>query len=230
MELVQGEMLKCPAPLEYAKQIAEALEAAHEKGIIHRDLKPGNIMVTPEGVVKVLDFGLAFVATEKSSDPMNSPTLTMRATEAGMIMGTAAYMSPEQASGKAVDKRVDIWSFGVVLWEMLTGKRLFTGETISHTLADVLKGQIDFDKLPKETPGNIRDLLRRCLTRDIKMRLQSIGDARIVLQEYLAGGTEVPLQAEARATWLALGCGGSAGTCRRCGLVARDAAGGVAYR
>ena len=107
MELVEGETLKCPAPLEYAKQIAEALEAAHEKGITHRDLKPGNVMITPEGVVKVLDFGLAFVAQDKSGDPMNSPTLTMRATEAGMIMGTAAYMSPEQASGKPVDKRSD---------------------------------------------------------------------------------------------------------------------------
>src|SRR6202140_3563681 len=157
MELVAGSTLSVPQPLEtalnYAKQIAEALEAAHEKGITHRDLKPGNIMVTPDGVVKVLDFGLAAVAqgsASDASDPVNSPTLTMRATEAGMIMGTAAYMSPEQASGKPVDKRADIWSFGVVLWEMLTGKHLFGGETISHTLADVLPKEPDLQPGPAE--------------------------------------------------------------------------------
>ena len=142
---------------------------------------------------------------------MNSPTLTMRATQAGMIMGTAAYMSPEQASGKPVDKRADIWSFGVVLWEMLTGRRLFDGETISHTLADVLRGPIDFDKLPKDTPRAIRDLLRRCLNRDLKMRLRSIGDARIVLQEYLADPGGRGLKSFGRA-WpcptSCLGCGG----------------------
>src|SRR5579863_1090030 len=155
MELVPGETLKGPLPLEtalnYARQIAEALEAAHEKGITHRDLKPGNIMITPEGVVKVLDFGLAAVTPTSAAsegDPTNSPTLTMRETQAGMIMGTAAYMSPEQASGKTVDRRADIWSFGVVLWEMLNGHCLFDGETISHTLADVLRGPIDFDTLP----------------------------------------------------------------------------------
>ena len=210
MELVPGETLKGPLPLatalNYAKQIVEALEAAHEKGITHRDLKPGNIMVTPEGVVKVLDFGLAFVTQERSGDPMHSPTLTMRATEAGMILGTAAYMSPEQASGKPVDRRADIWSFGVVLWEMLTGKRLFHGETLSHTLADVLRGPIDFDKLPKETPGKVRDLLRRCLDRDVKTRLRDIGEARIALGRYLAdpgNGTEVPSQSMAlRHSWL----------------------------
>jgi serine/threonine protein kinase len=140
MELVEGETLRGPLPLEtaltYAKQIADALEAAHEKGITHRDLKPANIMITPAGVIKVLDFGLAAVALDpaSSTDPSNSPTLTMRATQAGMIMGTAAYMSPEQAAGKPVDKRADIWSFGVVLWEMLTGQQLFTGETVSHIL------------------------------------------------------------------------------------------------
>jgi Tol biopolymer transport system component/predicted Ser/Thr protein kinase len=197
MELVQGETLQCPAPLEYAKQIAEALEAAHERGIIHRDLKPGNIMVTPDGIVKVLDFGLAFVATEKSVDPENSPTVTM-----GVIMGTAAYMSPEQASGKPVDKRADIWSFGVVLWEILTGKRLFAGETVSHTLADVLRGPIDFNKLPAETPQTIRELLRRCLDRDVKNRLRDLGEARVAIGRVLGGGSEVHLQAEARAIWL----------------------------
>jgi len=188
MELVPGETLKGPLPLEtaldYAKQIAEALEAAHEKGITHRDLKPANIMITPAGMVKVLDFGLAAVtqlSAASEGDPANSPTLTIHATQAGMIMGTAAYMSPEQASGKPVDKRADIWSFGVVLWEMLTGHRLFDGETISHVLADVLRGPIDFDKLPKETPRTIRDLLRRCLDRDVKTRLRDIGEARVAI-------------------------------------------------
>src|SRR5579864_5716051 len=139
MELVEGETLKGPLPLEtavnYAKQIADALEAAHEKGITHRDLKPANIMITPAGVVKVLDFGLAAVAQDPASssvNPSNSPTLTMQATQAGMIMGTAAYMSPEQAAGLPVDKRADIWSFGVVLWEMLSGQRMFTGSTVAH--------------------------------------------------------------------------------------------------
>jgi serine/threonine protein kinase len=189
MELVPGESLKGPLPLEtalcYAKQIADALEAAHDKGIVHRDLKPANIMITPAGVVKVLDFGLAAVSPDPASgsaDRPNSPTLTMRATQAGMLMGTAAYMSPEQAAGKPVDKRADIWSFGVVLWEMLTGQRLFDGETISHTLADVLRAPIDFDKLPRETPRAVRDLLKRCLDRGVKTRLRDIGEARVALE------------------------------------------------
>ena len=148
MELVDGQTLQGPVPLEtalnYARQIADALEAAHEKGIVHRDLKPANIMITPAGVVKVLDFGLAAVAQSSDpSDPVNSPTLTISPTRAGMILGTAAYMSPEQARGKAVDKRADIWAFGVVLYEMLTGKRLFEGETISDTLAHVLTKEPD---------------------------------------------------------------------------------------
>src|SRR5713226_4111100 len=193
MELVPGQTLNAPLPLEtalnYAKQIAEALEAAHEKGITHRDLKPANIMIPPAGVVKVLDFGLAAVTQPSAAsegDPSNSPTLTMHATKAGMIMGTAAYMSPEQASGKPVDRRADIWSFGVVLWEMLTGHRLFSGETLSHTLADVLKGEIEFNELPPETPAAIRHLLRRCLDRDVKNRLQWIGEARIALENFQA--------------------------------------------
>jgi len=199
MELVPGKTLGAlvkpgPLPIEtalnYAKQIADALEAAHEKGITHRDLKPANIMVTPEGVVKVLDFGLAAVSqvsTPADGNPSNSPTLTIRATQAGTIMGTAAYMSPEQASGKPVDKRADIWSFGVVLFEMLTGRRLFGGETISHTLADVLRGPIDFNALPPGTPAKIRELLKRCLERNVKNRLRDIGDGRIAIEEVLSG-------------------------------------------
>ena len=191
MELIEGENLKGPLPIEtavnYASQIALALEAAHDKGIVHRDLKPGNIKITPEGIVKVLDFGLAKTDDSRTtSDASNSPTLTIRATEAGLILGTASYMSPEQAAGKPVDKRADIWSFGVVLYEMLTGRRLFEGETLTHTLADVLRAPIDFDKLPKETPRTIRDLLDRCLDRDVKTRLRDIGEARIALQKYFA--------------------------------------------
>jgi eukaryotic-like serine/threonine-protein kinase len=189
MELVPGETLKGPLPLEtalnYAKQIAEALEAAHDKSIVHRDLKPANIMVTPAGTVKVLDFGLAAVtqpSAASSGDPSNSPTLTMRATQAGMILGTAGYMAPEQAAGQPVDRRADIWAFGVVLYEMLTGQRLFTGDSIAHILADVLRAPIDFDKLPPATPRTIRDLVKRCLDRDVKTRLRDIGEARIAIQ------------------------------------------------
>jgi Tol biopolymer transport system component len=189
MELVEGENLKSPLPVEsaiaYAKQIAEALEAAHEKGIIHRDLKPANIKVTPQGTIKVLDFGLAAVTQGNavvSGNSQNSPTLTlMGATQAGLILGTAAYMSPEQAEGKQVDKRADIWSFGVVLWEMLTGQQLFAAESVSHTLADVLRAPIDFSALPKDTPLAIRTLLARCLDRNVQTRLRDIGEARIAL-------------------------------------------------
>ncbi len=188
MELVEGPTLaerieSGPIPIAeavpIARQIAEALECAHERGVIHRDLKPANIKLTPEGQVKVLDFGLAAVAQSSAADA--SPTMTMRATMAGVILGTAAYMSPEQASGKPVDRRADIWSFGVVLWEMLTGQRLFAGETVSHTLADVLRAEIDLGKLPPGTPAGIRELLRRCLDRDVKTRLRDIGEARVVL-------------------------------------------------
>jgi hypothetical protein len=202
MELVAGEDLserlaRGPLPLEdalaVARQIAEALEEAHGKGIVHRDLKPANIKLTPDGKVKVLDFGLAKAfETEPgksglSSDSSRSPTMTGRATQAGMILGTGAYMSPEQARGKPVDKRADVWSFGVVLWEMVTGRRLFAGETVSDTLAAVLRADPAWTLLPPETPAPLSDLLRRCLERDPHRRLHDVADARIVLEDLLEG-------------------------------------------
>src|SRR5579863_5538138 len=194
MELVEGETLSGPLPVEtaldYARQIAEALEYAHEKGIVHRDLKPANVKIAAEGVVKVLDFGLAKVIEDPGppDEAGDLPTITLGSTRVGAIMGTPAYMSPEQAGGKAVDRRADIWSFGAVLFEMLTGKQAFTGESVADTLASVLKVEPDWDALPKGTPASIRRLLRRCLTKDRKQRLQAIGEARIVLES--PGGAE----------------------------------------
>ena len=192
MELVEGESPKGPLPFEdaarIALQMADALEYAHEKGIVHRDLKPANIKITPQGTAKLLDFGLAKAFEgdrQTSAHRENSPTLTIGATEMGVILGTASYMSPEQAAGKPVDRRADIWSYGVVVWELLAGERLFDGETISHTLADVLRAPIDFGRLPKEIPGPIRTLLQRCLDRNVKNRLRDIGEARVVIQKYL---------------------------------------------
>jgi serine/threonine protein kinase len=196
MELVEGEDLserinRGAVPVEEAVaislQIAEALEAAHEQGIVHRDLKPANIKLRPDGTVKVLDFGLAkaWESDHGDSSLSLSPTMTAHATQAGVILGTAAYMSPEQAAGVSADRRADIWAFGVVLWEMLTGHKLFEGETVSHVLASVLKDDVDLGELPAETPPKLRDLIARCLRKKPKQRLQAIGDARIVLEEPL---------------------------------------------
>ena len=194
MELVEGETLSArikrgPIPIEevlpIARQVAEALEAAHAKGIVHRDLKPGNIIVTLDGSVKVLDFGLAKVGSTPEADSENSPTITVGMTEAGMVMGTAAYMSPEQARGQEVDKRSDIWAYGTLLWEMLTGKRLFTGDTVTDILASVVKTEPDWDQLPATTPYSICKLVRRCLEKDRRRRLHDIADARIEIEELL---------------------------------------------
>jgi serine/threonine-protein kinase len=184
MEFIEGEAPKGPMPLDegmrIARQIADALEAAHEKGITHRDLKPGNIKVKPDGTVKVLDFGLAKIHAGPASSGENSPTLTIGMTQAGMILGTAAYMAPEQARGKeSVDKRADIWAFGVVLYELLTGKRLFEGEDVGDTLASVIKEQPNLD----EAPAQVRPLLKRCLEKDPKKRLRDIGDVWLLLAD-----------------------------------------------
>ena len=224
MELVEGDTLEqCigqgPIPvaeaIHIARQLAEALETAHELGIIHRDLKPANIKLKARGTptrtagghiehrlspgdlddctVKVLDFGLAKAldtVVGGSTDALNSPTLTARATELGTILGTAAYMAPEQARGKAVDRRADVWAFGVVLYEMLTGSRLFKGEDVSDTMAAVLRQPIEFTTLPPATPAAVRTLLARCLERDPRQRLRDIGEARVMLERVAAGNSD----------------------------------------
>ena len=207
MELVEGETLAerishGPIPvtetLTISQQIAEALEAAHEKGVIHRDLKPANIKIDPEGRVKVLDFGLAKLAEAGSQSSFEagsqSPTVSRDATRAGVILGTAAYMSPEQAGGKAIDKRTDIFSFGTVLYEMLTGKKAFGGEDVSDVLASVIKLEPDWKAVPPNLDPRIENLLRRCLRKDRKNRLRDIGDARGEIQEILADSTGASTQ------------------------------------
>ncbi len=197
LELVEGKTLAdqlnagplaVEEALKVGQQIAEALEAAHEKGIVHRDLKPANVMLTPDGKVKVLDFGLA-KATEgggASEAPTDSPTITAGYTRAGTIMGTAAYMSPEQAKGNVVDKRADVWALGCVLYESLVGVRPFQGNSVTETLAAVLEHEPDWERLPAATPPNIRILLERCLRKEADRRLRDIGDARIEIEEALA--------------------------------------------
>jgi eukaryotic-like serine/threonine-protein kinase len=205
MELVEGPTLaerikEGPIPLDEAlgigKQIADALEAAHEKSIVHRDLKPANVKIRPDGSVKVLDFGLAKAGETQEVTP-DSPTM-MPGTQIGMILGTAGYMSPEQARGKEVDKRADIWAFGVVLYEMVTGKRLFEGETVSDTLAAVLRAEPDLTLAPEKT----RRLLRACLQKDPKQRLQAIGDWKLLLEEQAEGPAAT---GRGRLPWIAAG-------------------------
>jgi TolB-like protein len=199
MELVEGQPLskrmkarKLPTgeALSIGRDIAAALEAAHAKGIVHRDLKPANVMVSTEGRIKLLDFGLAKAlgGDVASADLTHSPTLTDPGTSRGVILGTAAYMSPEQARGQRVDARSDIWAFGVLLWELLTGNRLFRGQSTPDTLAAVLREPVDFKRLPLSTPEAVRDLLKRCLERDPEKRLSSIGEARRTLADIAVGG------------------------------------------
>jgi serine/threonine protein kinase len=224
MELVEGEDLsqriaRGPIPVDdalaLASQIAEALEAAHASGIVHRDLKPANIKTRSDGTVKVLDFGLA-KALDQAPSPKpqadHSPTITTPAmTQAGLILGTAAYMSPEQAKGKAIDKRADIWAFGVVLYEMLSGRRLFDGDSMAEVLGSVLRQNIDLNTLPPDAPPAVRRLLRRCLERDPKMRLHDIADARIEIRDAMEspdstdGRSQRPSPRASAVAWLGWG-------------------------
>jgi serine/threonine-protein kinase len=213
MELVEGRTLAevidagqglcLEDALAIGRQIALGLEAAHEQGIVHRDLKPANVKLRDDGTVKVLDFGLAKAVAANTpgaaADAMSSPTLTNRATQLGMILGTAAYMSPEQAKGRPVDKRADIWAFGVVLYEMLTGRRLFDGDSVAETIGLVATREPDWTALPPGTPTRVRRLLGRCLTRDPKERLRDIGEARIALGDADAATEREPQRAVAAA-------------------------------
>jgi Tol biopolymer transport system component len=200
MELIEGESPTGQLPLDealhIARQITDALDYAHEKGVVHRDLKPGNIKIKPDGVVKVLDFGLAKMAPTPGTPTEDSPTLSMAATQAGVILGTAAYMAPEQARGKAVDKRADIWAFGVLLHELLTGKRPFQGEDVTEILASVVKEQPDLGRVPAQ----VRPLIARCLEKDPKKRLRDIGDVWQLLE--IAPAASVPHQRARPLPWL----------------------------
>ena len=214
MELVEGPTLadrvrEGPVPMDetlrIARQIAEALEAAHERGIVHRDLKPANVKVRPDGVVKVLDFGLARVLdAAPAGDASESPTLTAMASRAGVLIGTAAYMSPEQARGKPVDRRADIWAFGCVLYEMLAGRRAFEAREVSDTLAKIIEREPDYERLPATTPDSVRTLLRRCLAKDSRHRLADIADARLEIDEALASPASPPVALASEPRWPAV--------------------------
>jgi serine/threonine protein kinase len=218
LELIEGPTLAdriaqrpiaLPEALIVARQIADALESAHERGIVHRDLKPANIKITGDGMVKVLDFGLAKAldptASASALDASNSPTLTAHATEIGMILGTAAYMSPEQARGKPVDKRTDVWAFGCVLYEMITGRPVFARDTVSDTIAAILEREPDWTGLPEATPASVRRLLQRCLDKDPRRRLHDIADARLEIEETPTGPLSIPpaegIRIRKRQTW-----------------------------